>query len=53
MNFKGFTQVVQVVPLFVEDVHDRMLEWGAEGMINPFKEVYDVSILDMICGTEV
>jgi len=25
-----------------------MSEWGTEGMIDPFKEVYDVSILDMI-----
>ena len=27
-----------------------MSEWGTEGMIDPFEEVYDVSILDMIAS---
>jgi len=29
----------------MEDIHDKMLEWGR--IINPFKEVYDVSIPDL------
>lgn len=36
--------MVQVLPLFVEDIHRLMSEWGIRtgGIINPFKEVYDV-----------
>ena len=37
----------------MEDIHGRVLDWGTEGMINPFKEVYDVSISDVIYGTEI
>jgi hypothetical protein len=31
-----------VLPLLLEDVHRRMKDWGNEGKINPFNEVYDV-----------
>jgi len=26
----------------MDDVDRRMLNWGREGQVNPFKEVYDV-----------
>ena len=29
-------------PLLTEDLNRRMLSWGREGQINPFKEVYEV-----------
>lgn len=31
------------LPVLLGDVDHRMSEWGTEGKINPFKEVYDVS----------
>lgn len=31
-----------VLPLFLEDINLEMNDWGAEGKINPFNEVYDV-----------
>ena len=31
----------------MEDIHNRMLDWGTEGTINPFNEIYNVSILDV------
>ena len=37
----------------MEDIHDKMLEWGPECMINPFKEVYDVSIPNVTLGPEI
>ena len=30
----------------MEDTHKRMSEWGTDGVINPFKEVYDVGTLN-------
>ena len=32
-----------VLPALLEDVNRRMKDWGNEGRVNPFKEVYDVS----------
>ena len=32
-----------VFPLLLEDVGRRMKDWGSEGRLNPFNEVYDVS----------
>jgi len=31
-----------VLPLLLEDVNRRMKEWGTEGKMNPFNEVYDL-----------
>lgn len=31
-----------VLPVLFDDVHHRMNDWGSEGTINPFKDVYDV-----------
>lgn len=31
------------LPLLFDDVHRRMSDWGTQGTINPFREVYDVS----------
>ena len=31
-----------VLPLLLEDVNRRMKDWGTEGKLNPFNEVYDV-----------
>lgn len=33
-----------VLPTLFEDVDLRMKGWGTEGKINPFNEVYDVSL---------
>ena len=33
-----------VFPLLLEDVDRRMKDWGSEGKMNPFNEVYDVSL---------
>ena len=40
-----------VFPTLLEDVSRRMKDWGSEGKINPFNEVYDVSFasFDSIC----
>jgi hypothetical protein len=35
----GFSSVL---PVLLDDLNDRMLDWGSKGKINPFKEVYDV-----------
>ena len=32
-----------VLPILMDDLNGRMLDWGSKGKINPFKEVYDVS----------
>ena len=32
-----------VLPSLFEDLNRRMKDWGNEGKIDPFKEVYDVS----------
>ena len=32
-----------VLPVLFDDVHRRMNDWGNEGTINPFKELYDVN----------
>ena len=38
-----------MLPVLLDDLNDRMLDWGTKGKINPFKEVYDVrSILFII-----
>ena len=33
-----------VFPLLLEDANHRMKDWGTEGKINPFNEIYDVSL---------
>lgn len=33
---------VAVLPLLLEDVNRKMKDWGTEGKMNPFNEVYDV-----------
>jgi sterol 14-demethylase len=35
-------RIDNVLPLLLEDVNHRMKDWGTEGKINPFNEVYDV-----------
>ncbi|KIM37023.1 hypothetical protein M413DRAFT_31186 [Hebeloma cylindrosporum] len=35
-------RVADVLPVLLDDVHNRMLDWGTMGRINPFKEVYDL-----------
>ena len=35
---------VSVFPLLLEDANRRMKDWGTEGKINPFNEIYDVSL---------
>lgn len=35
-------RVVEVLPVLFDDVHRRMNDWGNEGTINPFKELYDL-----------
>ena len=37
-----------VFPLLLQDVNRRMKDWGAEGKINPFNEVYDVHAIFFI-----
>lgn len=32
-----------VLPALFKDVNRRMKDWGNEGRIDPFREVYDVS----------
>lgn len=32
----------QVIPNLVEDINDRMDDWGKNGKMNPFKEMHDV-----------
>ena len=34
-----------VLPVLLDDLNDRMLDWGGKGKINPFEEVYDVCML--------
>ena len=36
------------LPLLLDDVHTKMLDWGRKGEINPFKEVYDVCPIPFI-----
>jgi hypothetical protein len=33
-----------VFPVLLEDADRRMKDWGSEGKMNPFKEVYEVSL---------
>ncbi|KAF8802731.1 cytochrome P450 [Phlegmacium glaucopus] len=35
-------RVSEVLPLLLEDINRRMMEWGTEGKLNPFNEVYDL-----------
>ena len=35
---------ILALPLLLEDIGSRMKDWGSEGKINPFNEVYDVSL---------
>ncbi|KIM37022.1 hypothetical protein M413DRAFT_448749 [Hebeloma cylindrosporum] len=35
-------RVADVLPVLLDDLHSRMLDWGTKGKINPFKEVYDL-----------
>jgi cytochrome P450 len=35
-------RITDTLPVFLEDINKRMLGWGKEGQINPFKEVYDL-----------
>jgi len=42
------TSLSSALPVLLDDLNDRMLDWGTKRKINPFKEVYDVrSILFM------
>lgn len=40
-----------VIPTLFEDVNKRMVAWGKQGQIDPFKNVYDVS--DVLLGIYV
>lgn len=35
-------RILDVLPALFEDVNRRMKDWGNEGRINPFKEIYDL-----------
>jgi len=35
-------RITETLPVLLEDVNRRMMDWGREGRINPFKEVYDL-----------
>ena len=41
-----------VLPALFEDVDRRMKDWGTEGKMNPFNEVYDVSFHLIECFYE-
>ena len=41
-----------VLPVLLDDVHRRMNDWGNEGTINPFKELYDVSSIFILTYVE-
>jgi hypothetical protein len=36
--------VFAVLPTLFDDVNQRMTDWGTEGKINPFEDVYRVGI---------
>ena len=36
------TSFSSVLPVLLDDLNDRMLDWGTKGKISPFNEVYDV-----------
>jgi len=35
-----------VLPTLLQDIIDRADKWGNEGKIDPFTEIYDVSLLE-------
>ncbi|PPQ70347.1 hypothetical protein CVT25_000127 [Psilocybe cyanescens] len=35
-------RITDTLPILLDDMHLRMTEWGTEGKINPFKDVYDL-----------
>ncbi|PPQ75528.1 hypothetical protein CVT24_013234 [Panaeolus cyanescens] len=35
-------RISDTLPLLFDDVHRRMSDWGTQGTINPFREVYDL-----------
>ena len=39
------TNFSSVLPVLLDDLNGRMLDWGTKGKINPFKEVYDVRFI--------
>ena len=39
-----FLLFVSVIPFLLEDISRRIKDWGSEGKMNPFTEVYDVSL---------
>ena len=40
--------VASVFPLWFKDVGCKMKDWGSEGEINPFSEIYNVGLLLLI-----
>ena len=36
------TSFSSALPVLLDDLNDRMLDWGTKGKISPFNEVYDV-----------
>ncbi|KAF9530198.1 cytochrome P450 [Crepidotus variabilis] len=35
-------RITETLPVFLDDTNRRMVDWGKEGTINPFKQVYDL-----------
>ncbi|KAF9530197.1 cytochrome P450 [Crepidotus variabilis] len=35
-------RISETLPVFLDDINRRMMDWGKEGAINPFKEVYEL-----------
>ncbi|KAF9557039.1 cytochrome P450 [Agrocybe pediades] len=35
-------RIQETLPVLLDDLNNRMKDWGTEGKINPFKEVYDL-----------
>lgn len=38
-----------VIPTLLEDVNNRMVAWGKQGQIDPFKNIYDVCDIVLAC----
>jgi len=34
--------LVEAIPFLLDDVNNKMLEWGKEGTMNPFKDIYEI-----------
>ncbi|KAF9522380.1 cytochrome P450 [Crepidotus variabilis] len=35
-------RISDTLPVFLDDINNKMLKWGNQGSINPFKQVYDL-----------